>query len=465
MKLLIVDDEPLIHKSIDYCFRELQAEDVTLYHAYNCSDMLRQLEEQAMDGALVDIRMPGPNGLLAIQSAKERWPETEYYIMSGFSEFEYAREAVHLGVTEYLIKPLSPEDLSRVIDDIRAKQQEKTDRIQESFRTWLVGGLHRHDVAYLYTPGYYVGIALLTYDWAEEGNSFWIPDFGPLREHVVSLPCDEGLLLLAVSSAPAPVRAFLHQFPKKDLPRGVTVFVSSLCSDSASALAEMGRLLEASPLRVFYGMETRYDHVLLPQADDRRREQAAGWVSLRDAYFARDDQAYAMLHLRIRRGLKELEDRFVPPAGEFLGCFLGRPAPDSREGILEALQEGERSLLRSRKPADRTDAVLNYMEHHYCEELSIAEVAAMFDLTPNYLSSLLKSRKNIKFTDYLTTLRLRKAKELLLSTNLSVKEISEQVGYHSQSHFTKLFLENVHYTPAEFKRRASGSSSKEEIPT
>ena len=243
MKLLIVDDEPLIHKSIDYCFHELQVQDVTLYHAYNCSDMLRQLEEQAMDGALVDIRMPGPNGLLAIQSAKERWPETEYYIMSGFSEFEYAREAVHLGVTEYLIKPLSPEDLSRVIDDIRAKQQEKTGRIQESFRTWLVGGLHRHDVAYLYTPGYYVGIALLTYDWAEEGNSFWIPDFGPLREHVVSLPCDEGLLLLAVSSAPAPVRAFLHQFPKKGLPRGVTVFVSSLCSDSASALTEMGRRL------------------------------------------------------------------------------------------------------------------------------------------------------------------------------------------------------------------------------
>ena len=57
----------------------------------------------------------------------------------------------------------------------------------------------------------------------------------------------------------------------------------------------MGRLLEASPLRVFYGMETRYDHVLLPQADDRQREQAAGWVSLRDAYFARDDQAYATL--------------------------------------------------------------------------------------------------------------------------------------------------------------------------
>lgn len=461
MNLLIVDDEPLIHKSIEFCFHELQAQDVTLYHAYNCGDMLRHLEEQAVDGALVDIRMPGPNGLLAIQSAKERWPETEYYIMSGFSEFEYAREAVHLGVTEYLIKPLSPEDLSRVIDDIRSKQQRKTDRIQEAFRTWLVGGLHRHEVSYLYAAGYYVGLALLTYDCGDDRNAFWVPDFGEVRQYVLSLPCDEGLLLLAASPSPASIRTFLGLFPKKDLPRGVTVFVSSLCADSASALTEMGHLLAAAPLRVLYGIERRYDHVLLPQGDERQRSWAGCWVRLRDAYFAGDYQTYALLHPRVRRGLREAEDRFLAPAADFLGCCFGRPAAGSREEILEDLQEGERSLLRSRRAADRTDAVMNYIEHHYCEELSIAELAAMFDLTPNYLSSLLKSRKNIKFTDYLTTLRLRKAKELLLSTNLSVREISEQVGYHSQSHFTKLFLENVRYTPAEFKRRFSGSSAKE----
>lgn len=332
MNLLIVDDEPLIHKSIEFCFHELQAQDVTLYHAYDCGD---------------------------------------------------------------------------------------------------------------------------------DRNSFWVPDFGEVLQHVLSLPCDEGLLLLAASPSPASIRTFLGLFPKKELPRGGTVFVSSLCADSTSALTEMGHLLTSAPLRVLYGIERRYDHVLLPQGDERQRSWADCWMQLRDAYFAGDYQTYALLHPRVQRGLREAEERFLPPAADFLGCCFGRSVSESREEILEALQEGERSLLRSRKAADRTDAVMNYIEHHYCEELSIAELAAMFDLTPNYLSSLLKSRKNIKFTDYLTTLRLRKAKELLLSTNLSVREISEQIGYHSQSHFTKLFMENVHYTPAEFKRKFSGRSAKE----
>ena len=88
MKLLIVDDEPLIHKSIEYCFGELQEQDVVLYHAYNGADMLQQLENQPVDGVLVDIQMPGLNGLMSIQEAKKRRPEIEYYIMSGFSEFE-----------------------------------------------------------------------------------------------------------------------------------------------------------------------------------------------------------------------------------------------------------------------------------------------------------------------------------------------------------------------------------------
>lgn len=461
MKLLIVDDEPLIHKSIEYCFGELQEQDVVLYHAYNGADMLQQLKNQPVDGVLVDIQMPGFNGLMSIQEAKKRRPEIEYYIMSGFSEFEYAKEAVHLGVTEYLIKPLSPEDLSRVITDIRNKQQKKSAQILESFRTWLVAGLHRHEVSYLYTPGYYVVFALLTYDSANDENAFWVPDFGDFRQHVLSLPCDEGLLLLAVSSAPAPIHTFFKQFPKAGLPHGITVFISAVCSDSAAAFAEMRKLLDAAPLRVIHGMEICYDHALLPQSGEQQKTWAACLVQLRDAYFAKDYQTYVMLHARVRRGLKEIPERHLTHVSNFLSCLFDREVSNSGEEILQALQIGEQDLLRRQPTIDRTDSVMNYIEHHYCEELSIAELAVMFDLTPNYLSSLLKSRKNIKFTDYLTALRLRKAKELLLSTDLSVKEISEQVGYHSQSHFTKLFLKNVNYTPAEFKHKFSGKSVKE----
>ena len=66
---------------------------------------------------------------------------------------------------------------------------------------------------------------------------------------------------------------------------------------------------------------------------------------------------------------------------------------------------------------------------------------------------MLKKRLGVKFTDYLARLRITHAKKLLLTTALSIKEITKQVGYYSESHFIKVFLEREGCTPAEFRGR------------
>ena len=72
MKLLIVDDEPLIHVSIEISLKELEEKDLRIFHASNGTEMLREMEKQDFDIALVDIRMPGMDGLTAIDSARKR---------------------------------------------------------------------------------------------------------------------------------------------------------------------------------------------------------------------------------------------------------------------------------------------------------------------------------------------------------------------------------------------------------
>lgn len=462
MKLLVIDDEPLIHKSIQFCLDEItlpQGETIEVSHAYNGTAMLQQLEAERFDAALVDIQMPGMDGLEAIRNAKQRWPDTEYYIMSGYSEFEYAREAVHLGVTDYLMKPLAPEDLEKVLLNVRKKQEAELERVRETFRTWLMGGLHRHEVDYLYCQDYHVGIVLMTYDAPTLRNTLWVPDFESLRGNMLSLPCMEGLLLLFFSAQPGTVYNCLNRFPRKGMPKGVTAYISAVHSDSASALAELRLLLDASPLRVFEGTGMRRDAVFLSHPDEKLSHRANHFIGLRDAWLSGNLQDFSSLLVKARRDLPELNPKQLGALADFLSAWLERKVEPS--GVSDVLNRAEETLLGQNKSIDRIDAVVDYIDSHFCEELSIGDLAARFDFSPNYLSSLLKARKNIKFTDYLTSLRLREAKRLLLSTNLSVKEISEQVGYHSQSHFTKLFLENEHYTPAEFKRQASGSSSKE----
>ena len=137
MNILIADDEPLIHVSIQYTIQALNRPDVTVFNAANGREMLAEMQRAPVDLALVDIRMPGMSGLEVIQQAKAHWPDTDYYIMSGYSEFEYARQAVHLGVAEYLLKPLPPEQIAALIRKAEEKQRRRAFEARSRFAAWL----------------------------------------------------------------------------------------------------------------------------------------------------------------------------------------------------------------------------------------------------------------------------------------------------------------------------------------
>ena len=121
MKILVIDDEPLIHISIEKLIQACSKEDEVL-HAYNGHEMLKMLEENDIAMAYVDIKMPGPSGLEAIKMGKAISPDTRYYIMTGFNEFEYAKQAVKLKVEDYLMKPLDKKTIQETITAVRLEQ-------------------------------------------------------------------------------------------------------------------------------------------------------------------------------------------------------------------------------------------------------------------------------------------------------------------------------------------------------
>lgn len=119
MNILVVDDEPLIHLSIEKLILA-SSEDCQVSHAYNGQQMLELLKSQRFQLAYVDIKMPGLTGLEAIRLAKEASPSTRYYIMTGFDEFEYAKQAVKLKVEDYLMKPLDQKTIWETIQTAKA---------------------------------------------------------------------------------------------------------------------------------------------------------------------------------------------------------------------------------------------------------------------------------------------------------------------------------------------------------
>lgn len=95
---------------------------------------------------------------------------------------------------------------------------------------------------------------------------------------------------------------------------------------------------------------------------------------------------------------------------------------------------------------------ITYIDEHYANDVSLKEVADLVHLNPSYLSTLFRDELNLSFTDYLTKVRIQRAKQLLLTTDLHVTEIAESVGYNTPRYFNKVFKDNVGLTPTMFRR-------------
>lgn len=107
-KILVVDDEEVVRASY---VRTLAGEHCSVDVVRNGNDALQIMGQHEFDVVLLDLRMPGMNGMTVLKTIKERWPESEVIIITGYPAVESAKEAVTLGAYEYLAKPAGPEDV------------------------------------------------------------------------------------------------------------------------------------------------------------------------------------------------------------------------------------------------------------------------------------------------------------------------------------------------------------------
>lgn len=123
--ILIVDDEAIVIRAIEkgVCWDALGIE--TIYTAKNAKGGRELLEQHPVDVILCDIEMPGGSGLELVRWAHEKMPQTVVLLLTGHADFEYAREAVSLGVYEYLLKPVVYKQLEEKIAEALALAQER----------------------------------------------------------------------------------------------------------------------------------------------------------------------------------------------------------------------------------------------------------------------------------------------------------------------------------------------------
>ncbi|MGA7714016.1 MAG: response regulator [Rhizomicrobium sp.] len=112
-KILIVDDDEVVRLSYR---RSLQAanSNVEIEAAINGADALEALERKSFDVVLLDLRMPGMDGMSVLKAIKRDWPTSGVVVITGYPTIESAKEAMRLGAYDYLAKPVSPAEIINV---------------------------------------------------------------------------------------------------------------------------------------------------------------------------------------------------------------------------------------------------------------------------------------------------------------------------------------------------------------
>jgi DNA-binding NtrC family response regulator len=112
--ILIVDDEEVVRLSH---LRSLAGTDCNTQVAEDGKEALHVMEQQPFDVILLDLRMPDLDGMDVLKTIKERWPDSEVVVITGYPSIESAKEAVRLGAFNYLAKPLGPDDVIKAAND------------------------------------------------------------------------------------------------------------------------------------------------------------------------------------------------------------------------------------------------------------------------------------------------------------------------------------------------------------
>jgi two-component system response regulator YesN len=478
------------------------------------------LQAAKPDLLITDIRMPFMDGLELSRIVRDRMPGTKIIILSGHDEFEYAQKAISLGVSEYLLKPVSVQDLHAVLRKVasaleqergeqRALQQlregieENRAALRERFLLKLVTGAVSPADAVEKSASVGVDLVARCYlvvaihvEPAGSGEPF---DYGATQRaqqilasvvgddpdvYLLRHDMQEWLLLLKGSSADHVQEArdlLLERIRQRLAPAGCGLTAGSgtprkritdICHSFVEAVDEL-RAITKERAAEFSG--DRFDRAELLKVNRSAVEDylRTGTVESFDDFFEAFVHPLGETALRSPVVDNYIYVDIVLAAARFvdeLGGDVDRVVPELRDagadpaGIetVARLREQARTVLRSalvfrdgragRYYTGVIKLAQDTMDRRYMEpELSLNDVATQVNLSPCYFSAVFSQETGRTFKEYLTEIRIKRAKELLRTTSLKTFEICYQVGYNDPHYFSHVFKKQAGVTPGEFR--------------
>ncbi len=364
LRAIMADDEAVARRLLKRNLQRSAPYVEVIGEASNGRELLALLEATTADILMLDIMMPGLNGLEALRQLEGKAKDMKVVIVSAHDRFDFAREALSLGVFDYLLKPVRPNELMATISKCALKiEEERAKDVSAPYANFQVGTAKSR---------------------CSDADEFFV-----LESKLV------------------------NEVKAGSLQRALEV-LKELVERAAVAACGNG----------FLGLELA---TATTGACKAAAELAGGSES--------------MLALRNLTVQKLVQSRTVR---EMAGV-----AKDCLKMVFESIGSNGSCSQRLILSAQAI------IEERACENLALGDVAREVFVSPWYLSRLFKATCGVSFQDYLTRVRIDKAKALLRDTDMSCKAIGQMVGYSSASYFSQVFKRSVGMSPGEFRRTKS----------
>jgi len=512
--LLIADDERNIRLGLRAMIEREYPGAYEIRMAADGRQALEEFEREPADIVLTDIRMPNLDGIELIRRLSDRPRAPAILILSGYDDFQYAKEAIKHKVKEYLLKPIVREDLFAALSGAEAELAERekisgrlleTDQYRQSLRLntlrhlWASADLAPDEAEKLareaglteFGRGYAIG--LLDFSGQErdriKGNEYLASCGAGFGEYLALEDKDGRLAVLAaderlltgLADALASSKGASGTFAAGLSGRGESLGLLKIKYEEAKHALKYRLLLDrsATGLIRYEQVAGRRDDYPVPaetverlarmMGTDRDKEMKALLLelfapeALAEAAIGYFEEVGRLLNERLfdqvfrTYGDASIEIiRMYRMAGSLYRFARIQDYIHCVQDLLFGLNEYVRNLRSAHVDQKDMARALEYIRANFARDINMATVSNHVSLNYSYFSEAFKEYAGMSFVPYLKKLRIDKAKELLETTDMKVLEVGDKVGFENSKHFSRVFREEVGVTPLEYRQARAG---------
>ena len=420
-RVLIVDDELLIRKRICLGFDWAELGFPSVDDEGDPFLALQKIETGEYDLAIVDIAMPGMNGIELVKRLRESGNRIRVIFLTGHSDFAYAKEAIRYGVSSYILKPVNEDEFIQTVSELR-KELEKEQREEQ-----LLESMTRHHTEVRLFQEFRFFSGLLSNGFLEDSQKEASEKASSMGVNVQD-----------------PYYLFVFHLSR------LSETDEEALSTRYEKILEAGkRLLPGTGFSVIF-------HLLDNNLVFHIPAVFPGFTQL---FGIPDTGALRSLGSRLLKELTPIfEEEAVCGISERADTF--RALPDAYQEALEALknaglcQKQVMTLEQAPKDVPLVTAACEYLRAHSSDlQLTQAGAAEALGVTAAYLSAVFKKSMGVSMMNYLAAIRLDRARELLLrEKELSIREIALQTGYSDEFYFSRSFKKHFGISPSRIRR-------------